>query len=157
MLEDLRRIPRVSVCCRVVVSDRYGIWTAITDDLCERGCQLVTQRLLRPGTLVHLTLASDLFPEELEVVGRTVWTAADRLGVLFDAVDPGGFTPRAFLDKVLEHGELPDSTTTWRLVPSVQRSDGSGTTITTSARNGRLVRTVATDPEPRAAQPMRRA
>jgi hypothetical protein len=156
MLEDLRRIARVSVCCRVVVRDRYGLWTAITDDLCERGCQLVTQRLLRPGTTLQVTLSSDLFPEELDVVGRTVWSAADRLGVAFEGSgDRAGLTPRQFLDRVLEHGEMPDSTSTARLVPSVQRRGGAGPAISTTARNGRLVRTVQTGPGP--LRPARRA
>ena len=44
MLEELRRIPRVAVCCRVVVRDRYGVWTAVTEDFCVRGCQLLTAR-----------------------------------------------------------------------------------------------------------------
>jgi hypothetical protein len=156
MLEDLRRIARVSVCCRVAVRDRYGLWTAVTDDLCDRGCQIVTQRLLRPGTTLHLTLSSDLFPEELHVIGRTVWSAADRLGVVFEASgDRAGVTPQQFLEWVLENGEMPDSTGSCRLVPSVQRLDGARPAISTTARNGRLVRTVQSESEP--LRPVRRA
>lgn len=147
MIEDLRRIPRISVCCRVVVRDRYGVWTAVTDDLCVRGCQIVTPRLLRCGTLLHLTLSSDLFPEELEAPARTVWSAPDRLGVLFveSSERPGALSPEGWLEKVLEHGEMPESATTWRLVPSVQRTSMRPVT-TTSARNGRLVRTTSSAP-----------
>ena len=156
MLEDLRRIARVSVCCRVAVRDRYGLWTAVTDDLCDRGCQIVTQRLLRPGTTLHLTISSDLFPEELDVVGRTVWSGADRLGVVFDGPgDRAVVTPQQFLERVLENGETPDSTTTSRLVPSVQRRDGARAAISTTTRNGRLVRTVQSESEP--LRPVRRA
>jgi hypothetical protein len=156
MIEDLRRIPRISVCCHVVVRDRYGIWTAVTDDLCARGCQIVTQRQLRPGSTLHLTIASDLFVEELDVLAQAAWTTPHRLGVLF--VGPGDRTalsPQAFVDLVLEHGEMADSATTWRLVPSVQRLE-QRTPITTTARNGRLVRT-ATAPESRERPPVRRA
>lgn len=157
MIEDLRRISRVTVCCRVVARDRHGIWTAVTDDLCERGCQLVTQRMLRPGTTIHLTLSSDLFPEELDVIGRTVWAAPDRLGVIFEGPgDRTGVTPQAFLDSVLANGETPDSTSTARLVPSVQRRDGARASIPIAPRSRRLVRAVQTDPEPQL-RPVRRA
>lgn len=121
MNEELRRITRVTVCCRVVVRDRYGVWTAVTDDLSSRGCRLVTPRLLRPGTLLNLTLSSDLFPEELEVMGETVWATSDRLGVAFVGVmpRPGSISEPEWLAKVVEHGEIPESGTTWRVAPSV--------------------------------------
>ena len=121
MIEDLRRITRVGVCCRVVVRDRHGVWTAVTDDVSVRGCQIVTTRLLRAGTLLNLTLSSDLFPEELEVVGETAWATADRLGVAFVAAlsRPGAVSAPEFLAKVVEHGEIPDSGGTRRVAPSV--------------------------------------
>jgi hypothetical protein len=144
MIEDLRRLPRVAVCCRVVVSDRYGVWSAVTDDLSARGCQIVTARLLRVGTVVQATLSSDLFPEELSADARIAWSTPDRIGLEF-LDPPGGFqalSPAEWLDKVLEHGELPDSTSTSRLVPCVRRS-GARAPLTTAARGGRLVRTVS--------------
>lgn len=156
MIEDLRRIPRVSVCCRVIARDRHGIWTAVTDDLCERGCQLVTERMLRPGTTIHLTLSSDLFAEELDVIARTVWAAPDRLGVVFEGSgDRTGVTPQAFMESVLANGETPDSTNTWRLVPSVQRREGARTSIPIAQRSRRLVRAVA--PDAAQLRPVRRA
>jgi hypothetical protein len=118
MNEDLRRITRVCVCCRVVVRDRYGVWSAVTDDASVRGCQIVTTRLLRSGTILELTLASDLFPDELEVTGEVVWATPTRLGVAFVGT-VGALTPAAWLAKVIEHGEIEDSSSTWRVAPSV--------------------------------------
>lgn len=119
MNEDLRRITRVCVCCRVVVRDRYGVWTAVTEDVSARGCQVVSTRLLRSGTLLELTLASDLFHEELVVTGEVVWATPTRLGVAFVGAVDGSLAPEAWLAKVIEHGEIPDSTTSWRVAPSV--------------------------------------
>ena len=120
MNEDLRRITRVAVCCRVVVCDRYGVWTAVTEDVSSRGCQLVTARLLRPGTLVDVTLSSDLFADELETIGEVVWATSDRLGVAFvRPIARAALSPAEWVAKVIEHGEIPDSGTTWRVAPSV--------------------------------------
>lgn len=135
MLDDLRRLPRVSVCCRAEVHDRYGMWTAITDDLGERGCQLVSARLLRIGTTLRLTISSDLFPEELEAGARVAWSTPDRIGVVFEpATRPGALTPKQFLEKVIEHGQLVDTGSAGCVAPSVQRDPGR-------VRSRRLVRT----------------
>jgi hypothetical protein len=155
MIADLRRIPRVSVCARAVVQDRYGVWTGVTDDICARGCQIVTNRLLRVGAGVQITLSSDLFPDELEVRAQVVWSAPDRLGLIFleTTSRAGAIAPEAWMEKVLEHGATDGAAP--RLVPSVHRGAGRVFT-TTAARNGRLVRTAPTpDPELRPVQPAR--
>lgn len=119
MNEDLRRLTRVNVCCRVVVRDRYGLWSAVTDDVSARGCRVVTPRLLRTGTVLELTLESDLFPDELEVTGQVVWATPTRLGVAFVSAASSAIAPEDWLRKVIEHGEIPDSASTWRVAPSV--------------------------------------
>jgi hypothetical protein len=119
MNEDLRRITRVCVCCRVVVRDRYGVWTAVTEDISVRGCQIVTTRLLRCGTILELTLESDLFDEELAITGEVVWATPTRLGVAFVGSAGEALTPDAWLAKVIEHGAIPESSSTWRVAPSV--------------------------------------
>jgi hypothetical protein len=126
MNDDLRRICRVSVCCRAVVLDRYGVWTGVTENVSERGCLLVTGRLLRPGTSVSVTLSSDLFPEELEARGEVVWSAPDLMGVRFSAFPsrPGALSAQAWLERVISCGEVSESTTASRVVPFVQRQPG---------------------------------
>ena len=122
--EELRRIHRLNVCCRVMVSDRYGVWSAVTENLSARGCRVVTSRLLRRGTRIQMTFSSDLFPEDLEATGEVAWSTGERLGVIFveGATRAGARSPAAWLNKVLEHGATPDSPTTHRVVPSVSRA-----------------------------------
>lgn len=159
MIEDLRRVPRISVCARAVVQDRYGVWTGVTDDVCVRGCQVVTNRLLRVGAAVQITLSSDLFPEELEIEAKVMWAAPDRLGFVFldGTTRRGALAPDAWLDKVLEHGAAETGAATC-VVPSVHRA-GARVLTATTARHGRLVRTAAAEPEKRPVplQPARRA
>jgi len=149
MTEDLRRIERFSVCCRAVVRDRYGVWTGVTYDIGSRGCGIVTSRQLRPGTLVHLTLSSDLFMEELEVVAKVAWVAPEQLGMVFvESERPGGaLSPSAWLDLMLAHGAQPDYAVTHRIVPCVRHVEGHGTAAT--ARHGRIVRTAPGSAPPR--------
>jgi hypothetical protein len=146
MDEDLRRLERVNVCCRVVVRDRFGIWTGVTENISNAGCQIVSPRLLRQGSKLQLVLSSDLFPEELDAVGEVAWTTADRLGVKFVGFGdrPGALSPRGWLEKVIEHGATPESARTARVTPCVRRSPilvlahGSGAHVAneTRARNG---------------------
>ncbi len=139
MNDELRRIPRLKVCCRVVVRDRYGVWTAVTEDVCARGCRIVTPRLLRPGTKVNISVSSDLFPEEIEATATAVWAAPERLGVIFvkPVARPGVLSPELWFEKLLEHGATADSPTTARLVPSVAvRVRGP----VMAARNGKSTR-----------------
>jgi hypothetical protein len=120
MQEDLRRIDRIHVCCRVEVQDRYGVWTAVTEDICSRGCRILTPRMLRPGTPLTLRLSSDLFPEELEAEAQAVWSTPERLGVMFldSAAENGnGLSPEAWVRMVVEHGSSPGSPS--RVVPVV--------------------------------------
>lgn len=123
MNEDLRRITRVTVCCRAAVRDRYGVWVAVTEDVSARGCQIVTTRLLRPGSILDLSLQSDLFDDELETAGEVVWSTPSRLGVAFVGTNPA-VTPESWLRKVIEHGEIPESGSTWRVAPSVVPAGG---------------------------------
>jgi hypothetical protein len=142
MNDDLRRLDRLSVCCRAVVRDRYGVWTGVTENVSRRGCQIVTARLLRPGTTIRISLSSDLFPEELDAIAEAVWVTPERLGVSFvRPVDrPGALTPEAWLAKVVEHGTVDDGSAGARLVPTVDRSPNLPVTHA-AARNGRVVRT----------------
>lgn len=107
--DELRRAPRVSVCCRVVVRERLGIWTAVTADIGARGCGVVTPKLPRLGSLLTMTLSSDLFAPELEVIAETVWATTDRLGVLFveTVVRGGALLPPEWLVQVIERGRAP--------------------------------------------------
>jgi hypothetical protein len=121
MIEDLRRTERIAVCCRAVVRDRYGTWTAVTHDVATRGCQIVTSRQLRPGARVHLTLSSDLFAEDLDVAAEVVWVGPQRLALAFLEASrrPGALTPSAWVALVLAHGAPPAGA--GRTVPFVQR------------------------------------
>jgi hypothetical protein len=141
----------------VIVSDRYGVWTAVTEDMCARGCRIVTSRLLRVGTRVKLAISSDLFPEELETTAVAVWAAPERLGVIFTETAPrrGTLGPDAWIDKVIEHGETPDSSATARLVPSVVAWDGHVPSAATT-RNGRIVRSFPASPDSVVRLPLRR-
>jgi hypothetical protein len=121
--DDLRRVPRVSVCCHVVVRDRHRVWTAVTDDICSRGCGIVTPKQPRPGSLLTLTLSSDLFSEELDVIAETVWGTEERIGVSF--VEPiarqGALSPPEWLERVIEHGRAPGQLVS-RITPVVLRA-----------------------------------
>ncbi len=124
--DELRRTPRVKVCCRVDVRDRFGIWTAVTEDVCGRGCRLVTTKVPRLGSLLDLTLSSDLFSEVLEVTGYAAWVSDHRVGVNFaSASRSGGMSPADWVDELIQHarvlGPEPVGSTGPRLVPSVRR------------------------------------
>lgn len=142
MTEEMRRIERVSVCCRASVRDRYGVWTAVTEDASTRGCRISSSRLLRAGTVIHVTLSSDLFHEELEAVSQVVWATPDRLGVAF--LDPivrrGLLPPQDWIAKVVEHGATPGSLTP-TIVPVVRR---------VAARDAREVKVLRPIPAARA-------
>ena len=129
-MEELRRIKRLRFCCRAVARDRYGVWTAVTEDLSARGCRIVTKRLLRPGSQIVLALSSDLFEEELEVGAEVVWTSRDALGVAFRGEEAGArprrgrgrdtLSPERWLHKLLEQGSTQGSGPP-RVVPSLAR------------------------------------
>ncbi len=124
--DELRRIPRVKVCCRVDVRDRFGIWTAVTDDVSARGCRLVTAKSPRTGSVLELSLASDLFSEVLEVTGYAAWVSRHRVGVHFaSASRTGGISPAEWIDMLIEHAKVlgpePVGSTGLRLVPTLRR------------------------------------
>lgn len=105
-VDELRRTPRVHVCCRVDVRQAHAVWSAVTEDLSARGCRLVTARQPGLGTRVPLRLSSDLFPEELDTVGEVVWVHRRQVGVLFleGAEREGSLSAARWLEQVLEHG-----------------------------------------------------
>jgi hypothetical protein len=82
--EDLRRGPRVDTCCRAIVQDAHGVWTAIADDLGKRGARLVTSREPRVGSYLLVTLSSDLFETELRVTAQVMWIRKGRVGIMFE-------------------------------------------------------------------------
>lgn len=131
MHDDLRRVHRLKVCCRVDVSDRLGVWTATTDDLCARGCGLVSARAPRVGAILSLAISSDLFPDVLEVTGEVAWASDGRVGVSFLAGErrAGAMTPAAWLDRIVEHGRVlgpePLDAEVPRVVPVVVRRSPS--------------------------------
>jgi hypothetical protein len=91
------------------VRQLHGVWSAVTEDLSARGCRIVSGAMPRPGSLLSLTISSDLFPGVLDTLGEVVWVSSQRFGILF--VDQGKhhgkrnglISPPAWLDKVLEH------------------------------------------------------
>ncbi len=107
--DELRRAPRVRVCCRADVRQAHGVLSAVTVDLSARGCRLVTAQLPRLGACVPLRLSSDLFPEELDTVGEVVWVDGEQVGVLFheEATRRGSLSPSEWLEEILEHGRAP--------------------------------------------------
>ena len=124
--DELRRNQRVKVCCRVDVRDRFGVWTAVTDDVSARGCRLVTTKDPRVGSVLELTLSSDLFPDVLEVTGYAAWVSDHCVGVNFaSASRTGGMSPAEWVDLLAQHAKVlgpePVGSTGPRLAPSVRR------------------------------------
>jgi hypothetical protein len=119
--ENLRHIDRVQVCCRVTLLDRYGAWTAITEDICARGCRIFTSRTLRRGTRLTLTLSSDLFIQDLDTIAEVVWSTTDRLGLSFvrPASNGHGLSPGEWLRRVVEVGASGSPS---RVVPALYRT-----------------------------------
>jgi PilZ domain len=140
--EELRRAPRVRVCCRVDVRQPHGVWSAVTDDLSARGCRIVTPQLPRLGSRLPLTLSSDLFADELATLGEVVWVSGEQLGVLFveEARRSGSMSPAEWLRKVLTCGKPPDpgGASQGAVVPVVSsvRRRGSPISIRSRRRSG---------------------
>ncbi len=137
--DDLRRIYRLHVCCRADVCDRFGVWTAVTEDISDRGCRLVATRSPRLGSILELTFTSDLFPESLEVSARVVWASSGRVGVSFLPSERRGPTPAEWVARVVEHGRVgssgPRRVGAPRLVPVVESAPRDGA----SERGARVV------------------
>jgi PilZ domain-containing protein len=107
-----RRFPRLRARCRVELRDRFGTWSAETEDLGPRGCRVVTPRPQTVGALVRLSVRSDLVAAPLEVTGQVVWATSDRparAGISFagGAPAPGAFAPGAWFEELsaAERGE----------------------------------------------------
>lgn len=94
-----RRYPRLRARCRVRIRDRFGTWTAETEDVGPRGCRIVGDRPHALGVLVRLTVESDDVAAPLDVAGQIVWTRAEgpaRAGIWFaDAASTHGAAPPA--------------------------------------------------------------
>ncbi len=125
--DELRRAERLGVCCRVEVRDRWGLWTAVTEDLCDRGCRVVAGKLPRIGSRLQMTLSSDLIPESLEVIGRTTWVSSNRIGVAFLESAGRGLTPTQWVARLLEHAEVvgrgPHARSSPRMIPAIRRAE----------------------------------
>lgn len=125
--DELRRIDRVKVCCRVDVRDRFGIWTAVTEDVSSRGCRLVSTKSPRIGSSLELTLSSDLFSEVLELTGYAAWVSDHRVGVAFVAspARPNAIAATEWVARLVEHGSIhrpgPIGSVAQSLVPAVRR------------------------------------
>lgn len=128
--EELRRAPRVRVCCRVDVRQPFGVWSAVTADLSTRGCRIVTPQLPRLGSRLPLLLSSDVLSDDLYTTGEVVWVSGDQLGLLFreHAKQAGSLSAADWVRRVLalgnagpaeaDAGELtPD-----RVVPAVSKA-----------------------------------
>jgi hypothetical protein len=107
MLDELRRIPRVRVCCRVDVRQPYGVWNGVTRDLSARGCRIMTRQAPRLGARIPLMISSDLVSEELSTVGEVVWVTEEELGVIFleEAKRSGSLSPSQWLARLLHEAE----------------------------------------------------
>jgi hypothetical protein len=125
--DELRRTERVKICCRVDVRDRFGVWTAITDDVCARGCRLVATKCPRVGSLLALTLSSDLFPEVLDVTARVAWVSDHRVGLAFvsSRPRPTAIASAEWVARLVESGSIhrpePVGAIGHSLVPAVRR------------------------------------
>lgn len=113
------------------MGDQFGVWTAVTEDVCPRGCRLLTSKLPRVGSLLALTLSSDLFAEALEVGARVAWVSDQRVGVTFvdGSARPGGLSPTEWVERLTAHGRVlgpePVGATGIRLVPAIRRHQGA--------------------------------
>lgn len=71
----------------VTLRHRRTRWTVETDDVGPRGCQVVTDRALHPGSEVALTVAIPSLGREVAATGRVAWARPDapaRLGISFE-------------------------------------------------------------------------
>jgi PilZ domain-containing protein len=128
-IEELRRAPRVRVCCRVDVRQPHGVWSAVTGDLSARGCRIVSSQLPRRGSLLPLRLSSDLFAEELFTIGEVIWVDGEQLGVLFldEAKRNGAISAADWVRQLVELGTSQDQGALLdHLVPAVSSARRGG-------------------------------
>ena len=103
-VEDLRSAPRLSTHCRVEVRDRYASWTAETEDLGPRGCQLLTGRPAKVGDVLTLEISSALVPTPLVVMGLVAWSApppVGRIGVAFAGALTSSLSPEQWFARLV--------------------------------------------------------
>ena len=83
-----RRVPRIPARLAVQVRYRFSAWSAETEDLGPRGCQLVTPRLVSLGREVKLEIDCPTLRRRVRASGTIAWArpeAPSRLGVAFEA------------------------------------------------------------------------
>lgn len=152
-----RRAPRVPHRCTVEVRDRFASWTAQTEDLGPRGCQLVTPRLAAPGRELQLQIRCSAIARTIKATGKVVWTQAhepSRLGIEFEPgrTEAGWFEALVRADPAAAQvvrrvpERLPRATRLWLGEPprllsdfsapevAVLRAVGDGTTLEALAR-----------------------
>ena len=81
-----RRAPRVAARCEARASLDGGVFTAPTESIGPRGCQLVAPLRFTVGDAIPLHLSNERVAFELEVKGRVVWAGARppfRIGIEF--------------------------------------------------------------------------
>jgi hypothetical protein len=104
---DQRRAPRLPAACRVEIDDRFGAWSAVTEDVGVRGCRIVSSRAPRLGALVQLTLRSERLVAPLRMAGQAVWARDGRIGISFVGPLSGAVSPASWIRElaaVLEDG-----------------------------------------------------
>jgi hypothetical protein len=100
-----RRSPRLRVCCASQLTSGGRTWTAHTEDVGPRGCQLVSSLPVPVGAPVDLVLSSTSVAD-LAVSGSVVWASPAppfRVGVAFSERHAGA-TSRWFDDLVSTGG-----------------------------------------------------
>lgn len=103
-VEDLRGAPRLSTRCRVEVRGRYASWSAETEDLGPRGCQLLTTRSAKVGDVLTLEISNALMPTPLLVMGLVAWSAsppAGRIGVAFAGSLTSSMSPEQWFTRLV--------------------------------------------------------
>jgi hypothetical protein len=153
-----RRALRVAIRCAVRIQHQLDTWQGETEDIGPGGCQIVTSRVVEPGTEVKLAIACAALHRAVAVMGRVIWARAEppvRLGIAFE---PEG-TERAWLGALVQSNpgaqrvasgvpeRLPRSTRLYlgkapeRVVDftpvelDILRRVGSGTTVDALARS----------------------
>lgn len=94
--DERRRLARIPLACRVVVTEKLAEWAGETLDIAARGCRLTARRPVSPGALVQIAIETGGAP--LHAVGQVVWarrTAPLEIGVAFAGDVRGGPAPEA--------------------------------------------------------------
>jgi hypothetical protein len=89
-----RRAPRVPARFPVALRHRFSSWSAETEDVGPRGCQLVTPRLVSVGRDVTLEIECPALGRQVRAAATVIWArpaAPSRLGVAFRRDECGWF------------------------------------------------------------------